>query len=157
MKYVIGDATQPEGDGTKIIAHICNDIGLWGAGFVMAISNRWLKPEQEYKAWAKGNGTQFKLGETQIVKIETDLYVANMIAQRGIRNDLNLVPLDLDALSDCLWELAHFVSELEYKGIKTSVHMPRIGCGLAGGNWSDVAKCIDRFSISDITTVYDLE
>ena len=30
--YTQGDATQPIGEGTKIIVHVCNDIGGWGRG-----------------------------------------------------------------------------------------------------------------------------
>lgn len=30
IKYVIGDATDPRGDGLKYICHVCNDIGVWG-------------------------------------------------------------------------------------------------------------------------------
>jgi hypothetical protein len=40
IQYIAGDATAPIGDGNKIIAHVCNDIGAWGAGFVLAISKR---------------------------------------------------------------------------------------------------------------------
>jgi hypothetical protein len=28
--YLKGDATNPQVEGNKIIAHICNDIGGWG-------------------------------------------------------------------------------------------------------------------------------
>ena len=46
---VIGDATQPVGAGPKIIVHVCNDIGGWGRGFVVAISNHWPEPELAQK------------------------------------------------------------------------------------------------------------
>lgn len=42
--YLTGDATAPGGTGTRIIAHVCNDIGHWGKGFVLAISKRWPEP-----------------------------------------------------------------------------------------------------------------
>ena len=41
INYVIGDATQPIGDGAKIIVHVCNDIGGWGRGFVLALTKKW--------------------------------------------------------------------------------------------------------------------
>ena len=44
IAYTTGDATAPEGDGPKIIVHVCNDVGGWGRGFVMAISKRWPEP-----------------------------------------------------------------------------------------------------------------
>lgn len=46
ITYITGDATRPQDQGAKIIVHICNDIGGWGKGFVVAISRRWPEPEQ---------------------------------------------------------------------------------------------------------------
>ena len=50
IQYVKGDATTPQGDGHKIIVHVCNDLGKWGKGFVLAISKRWKEPEATYRA-----------------------------------------------------------------------------------------------------------
>ena len=49
--YLTGDATCPQARGVKVIAHVCNDLGGWGKGFVLAISERWALPEAEYRAW----------------------------------------------------------------------------------------------------------
>lgn len=54
ISYVIGDATDPPRDRPGIIAHVCNDIGAWGKGFVLALSRRWKQPEQDFRAWAGG-------------------------------------------------------------------------------------------------------
>ena len=43
IKYIIGDATAPKMDGTKIICHVCNVIGGWGKGFVLALSKLLLR------------------------------------------------------------------------------------------------------------------
>jgi hypothetical protein len=32
LSYVEGDATDPIGDGPRIIAHVCNDVGAWAEG-----------------------------------------------------------------------------------------------------------------------------
>lgn len=67
--YLKGDATKPEGLGTRIIAHICNDVGLWGKGFVLAVSKRSKLPEIEFKEWFKyRKSNNFKLGEIQLIK-----------------------------------------------------------------------------------------
>ncbi len=47
IKYITGDATNPEADGLRIIVHVCNDIGGWGRGFVLALSNKWEVPEHD--------------------------------------------------------------------------------------------------------------
>lgn len=47
-----GDATQPEGTGPRVLVRVCNDQGLWGAGFVLALSRRFKAPEAAYRAWS---------------------------------------------------------------------------------------------------------
>jgi O-acetyl-ADP-ribose deacetylase (regulator of RNase III) len=51
IKYIKGDATKPVGDENKIIVHVCNDIGGWGKGVVVAISKRWKGPEESFRKW----------------------------------------------------------------------------------------------------------
>jgi O-acetyl-ADP-ribose deacetylase (regulator of RNase III) len=151
ITYLKGDATQPKGTGSRIIAHVCNNKGGWGAGFVLAISKRWKKPEQSYRNWAKGNGKiPFVLGNVEVINVEPNLYVANMIAQDGYRNNKRAIPLQYDALIACLTKLAAAASLMN-----ASIHMPRIGCGLAGGTWSIVEKIIEK-SLYDVPVfVYD--
>ena len=69
INYIKGDATSPVSKGEKTICHICNDLGGWGKGFVLAISKRWKEPEAEYRKWyiEKNN---FSLGEVQFVQVE---------------------------------------------------------------------------------------
>ena len=56
ITYLQGDATQPQSKGNRIIAHVCNDLGGWGKGFVLAISKRWPEPEAEYRLWRRDEG-----------------------------------------------------------------------------------------------------
>lgn len=156
INYVIGDATEPVGDGTKFIVHVCNDIGAWGAGFVMALSNKWPEPESSYRWWATRDldgyhYQRFQLGEVQFVRVEYDTYVANMIAQGGVINKDNPTPIRYDALLECLTQ----VNEVALS-IGASIHMPRIGCGLAGGKWEEVEKVINEAMPDLEVTVYDL-
>jgi hypothetical protein len=50
LNYVIGDATEPQGAGPKVLAHCCNDLGRWGAGFVVALGRRWPITKKAYEA-----------------------------------------------------------------------------------------------------------
>jgi O-acetyl-ADP-ribose deacetylase (regulator of RNase III) len=149
ITYLIGDATQPRGDGPKIIVHVCNDIGAWGAGFVIALSRRWPQPEAAYRSLAAR-----PLGLVQFVKVSPGITVANMVAQHGIgRGRDGSIPLRYDALADCL---AKVTEQALSSG--ASVHMPRIGCGLAGGEWSKVETIIESTLCAfDVPVfVYDL-
>lgn len=136
ITYIAGDATQPQAKGVKIIAHVCNDLGRWGKGFVLAISKRWSQPEEEYRAWHRDrNG--FELGAVQFVQVEPYVWVANMIGQRGIKSGSKGPPIRYEAIETCLTHVTHKAQELS-----ASVHMPRIGCGLAGGKWERIEPLI---------------
>lgn len=137
INYLKGDATQPLITGNKIIVHICNDIGGWGKGFVTAISKRWKAPEKQYRAWYKSKD-QFALGEVQFVQVEDDLWVANLIGQHKIyKDEQGLPPIRYEAVAEGLQKVAEFATEHQ-----ASVHMPRIGCGLAGGTWDKIEPLI---------------
>lgn len=151
--YIKGDATAPIGSGVKVITHICNDIGGWGKGFVLALSKKWKMLEEAYRQWYKSQ-EEFTLGAVQFVNVENELYVANMIGQHGIYKDSKgLPPIRYDAVRQCLKEVALFTI-----AHKASVHMPRIGCGLAGGKWELMEQIIKEELITKeiAVTVYDL-
>ncbi len=138
ITYLKGDATSPQASGGKIVAHICNDIGGWGKGFVLAISRRWPEPERSYRAWHRDRaGNDFTLGAVQIVQVKADIWVANMVAQRGLKAGSEGPPIRYDAVAACLAKVAVKAGELQ-----ASVHMPRIGCGLAGGKWERIEPII---------------
>ncbi|CAM5454973.1 Macro domain-containing protein OS=Streptomyces tendae OX=1932 GN=GUR47_02505 PE=4 SV=1 [Streptomyces tendae] len=151
--YVRGDATAPSVKGVKVIAHVCNDLGGWGKGFVLAVSRRWPQPEAAYRAWHRDRASNdFGLGAVQFVQVEPYVWVANMIGQRGIRTGSKGAPVRYEAIGTALGHLAEKAA-----GLEASVHMPRIGCGLAGGKWSRVEPLVtDRLARRGIpVTVYD--
>ncbi|MGL6126212.1 macro domain-containing protein [Chryseobacterium artocarpi] len=155
IQYIKGDATVPQAKGIKIIAHICNDIGGWGKGFVLAVSKRWEAPEKEYRNWHRFRSkNNFALGEIQIIQVEKYIYVANMIGQKGIKTGSNGVPVRYEAIEKCLETLSN-----EALSLNASIHMPRIGCGLAGGKWTEIEPIIERTLLNKNVEVfiYDFE
>lgn len=138
MNIIKGDATCPLGPGLKIIAHICNDSGKWGRGFVLSLSKRFPKAEKTYREWYNTR-EEFGLGKIQLVFIRDDLIIANMVAQRGIVGRSNPVPLRYDALRECLKKLADYATKH-----KATVHMPKIGCGLGGSSWDKIKPIIEE-------------
>ena len=149
INYLKGDATNPQIKGNKIIIHICNDIGGWGKGFVMAISKRWKKPENEYRKWFQSR-ENFNLGEIQTVQVEEDIWICNMIGQhKTISNSKGIPPIRYEAVEKCLHKLIDEALQLN-----ASVHMPRIGCGLAGGKWEEIEPIIERTLLENDVEVY---
>ncbi|MEV0537191.1 Appr-1-p processing protein [Kitasatospora sp. NPDC050463] len=154
IRYVRGDATAPQGKGVKVIAHVCNDLGGWGKGFVLALSRRWPEPEAAFRRWHRERArNDFGLGAVQVVQVEQYVRVANMVGQRGIRTGRSTgAPVRYEAIDTALAAVAE-----EALALGASVHMPRIGCGLAGGRWELVeplvtARLVDR---GVPATVYD--
>jgi O-acetyl-ADP-ribose deacetylase (regulator of RNase III) len=145
IQYLTGDATEPVGEGCKIIVHVCNDVGL---------SKRWPEPEQLYRSWHRGETDQpYALGEVQVVKVTENVWVANLIGQRDVRAENGVPPIRYDALRIGLRKVAD-----EARRLGASVHMPRIGCGLAGGTWGEVGKIVQA-ELADkgiAVFVYDL-
>jgi len=153
-KFIKGDATEPIGIGNKIILHVCNDIGGWGKGFVLALSKKWKEPEAAYRRWYK-SGKNFALGKVQLVKVEEDIWVANLIGQHKTKRHSNgIPPVRYGAIKLGLSEVRKLA-----KKHNAVVHMPRIACKLAGGKWNEIQPLLDdALSNSGIATiVYDLE
>ena len=157
--YVLGDATDPI-KTPAVIAHVCNDIGGWGRGFVTALSAKNPTPEKVYRSWHK-NGfflrssseTQripFELGQVQYASFGDNVQVANMIAQHGVRWEGKVPPIRYEALGNCLRTVYAHAQRMP-----ATVHMPRIGCVLAGGKWEEIAKIIEEIMTVD-TVVYTL-
>lgn len=153
IRYTTGDATRPAGEGAKIIVHVCNDVGGWGKGFVTAVSKRWREPEAQYRKWyAERETSGFALGAVQLVDVEPELWVANLVGQRGLKPQAGEPSIRYDAVRSGLERVAEFAS-----GRGASVHMPRIGCGLAGGKWEEIEPIIaETLTARGVAvTVYD--
>jgi len=167
INYVIGDATYPIGDGPKVIAHVVNDVGVWGKGFVLAISKKWPGAKKRYLDLAKplclSSGkyerrVNLRLGDVHLVAAEPGIWIANMVAQRGLISASNPIPLQLDALAECLAVVKSMALAVDAQGVPShaSVHCPRIGCGLGGSTWENVEPIIMRELDGVDVYVYDL-
>jgi len=190
MNYIEGDLfeglTKIRGDGTVVIAHVCNCEGKMGAGFVVPLEHAYPKNKQAYIQWHEGKhsaeiseslGINVRstgpcaLGETQFVQVLDQrqvhdaqyprVIVANMVAQTlgGKR------PLYYNHLVRCMTQVATLAgkTDLLWAG-KTDLHIicPMFGGGLAGGDWRFIHGLIEdtwQREKSDLieVTVYYLE
>jgi O-acetyl-ADP-ribose deacetylase (regulator of RNase III) len=146
IKYQKGDATLPQFDKT-IIVHCCNDIGAWGAGFVIPLAAQFPRAKQMYKEWSTGKSLKddlgrsapFALGEVQFVKVSKDTYVANMIGQHSTYTENGIPPIRYSAIQAGLFQISKIAKQLG-----ASVQMPKMGAGLAGGDWEKIESLITR-------------
>lgn len=162
IHYLKGDATEPlVEEGIRVIAHVCNDEGKWGAGFSGAVSAKWKDPEKHYRSRYRYARHSVVGGAVQWVFIHPYLAVTNMIAQKGVRSPLFPKPIRYDWLEECLSNLAEGCRALEARksipNRELSIHMPKIGTGLAGGEWSKIEPLIEAALWDLEVYVYEFE
>jgi O-acetyl-ADP-ribose deacetylase (regulator of RNase III) len=146
LSYLKGDATNPGGDPgkTRIIPHVCNSLGKWGAGFVLQVSKAFPEAETAYRSMGS-----YEMGSVQFVPCAKGVVVANMIAQWGIGplrdgSKQGCPPLRYGALFDAMFKVAYWA---EHNG-KCEIHCPRFGAGLAGGDWRVIEALIQHLWVS---------
>lgn len=161
ISYRTGDATSPQ-ERPAVIAHVVNDVGAFGAGFSGALAQRYPLARQSYRQWfqgaydsqiRQGSAMPFRLGSVLLIRPvpeDANLFLAHLLAQRGIGTDKRRV--DYSALSDALGALYNLIVAC----VDMSVHMPRIGCGLGGGQWWEVERCLRERLPCVPTFVYTL-
>lgn len=167
IKYIKGDATSPIiVDGKKsLIVHCVNTLGAWGKGFVVPLGKKYPQSRKVYDEFIhryKDGIYKELLGTICIaMNVADNIDVINIFGQERIypiiKNGEKLIPLDYNALRKGFIKIVNDYCPLLETPI--TVHMPRIGCGLAGGDWNVVEKIINETLISKGIElfVYDLK
>jgi hypothetical protein len=179
LEYKVGNLFElmpTTGPKTKVIAHVCNDIGGWGSGFVIPLARQYPEAEKQYRDWWHQSFSQnqtFELGNLGLVSVQAPdfenektvnghIYVANMIAQQGTiatpargRTHVDLTPLRYWALACCMKKLANGVCRFP-NGVE--FHVPKFGSDRAGGSWDVIETLIEELWVPvGNVTVYSLE
>merc|ERR1712176_1304243 len=155
LHHVSGDASKAQyGKGKKIITQICNDSGRWGKGFVMAITDTWGKrPGKLYRRWHKaGAEAEFGLGRVQLITLTDTVILANIIGQNGIKTGSKGPPVRYEAIQLGLDAVCSYAAT-----VGASVHMPQIGCGLAGGEWAKIEIIVQSMTRKHGVDIYVYE
>lgn len=154
IRFTKGDVTLLRTSKSIVLPHVVNDLGKWGKGVVLSITkNLGPGPERDYRKWAQIgilHDTPFEHGSVLVSPTNShNVMVAHMLCQKGIggrQDKVNYV-----ALEQCLRTVAERTTNLE-----ASIHCPRFGSGLAGGNWDAIEKLV-REAWADLdVTVFDL-
>jgi hypothetical protein len=149
-----GDATEPRGDGLKIVGLIVNDrTPNLGAGFGRNVQQKWPETKNAFRSWAEKHPRSFSLGNIFCAEThEKDILVFHMICQRGY-GPSPTPRLRYSHLKTCLEKLGQFAIQH-----KATVHLPKLGTGHAGGSWVLIEQMIDEVLCSQglNVTVYEL-
>jgi hypothetical protein len=91
---------------------------------------------EELQKWKKDKNN-FVLGRSNLIEINPNLFVFQMLAQKGLIPKGDEVLLKYDELRKCLIELREAALNLH-----CSIHMPAIGAGNARGDWNIIIGMI---------------
>ena len=135
-------------EATQVVVHGCNDIAAWGAGFTHALDVKNPSIGEDFRA----RGPQ-PLGSVTFASIGR-VHVANLVTQHGVlgRTTPNVAPIRYDAVHTAMGTLARHLARFDGP---VHVHMPRIGCGLAGGTWDRILPAVEQLTEYQVT-VWDL-
>lgn len=148
IKYVKGDLLNAE---QNIIVHQVNCRGVMGSGVAKAIRDKY--PEayrrylQMYRASLDSKFSDPLLGQAQLITID-DKTIVNLFGQD------NYLPRGTTQTSyDAL-----VIGFNEIKSsTKEDLAMPKIGCGLGGGDWKIVSAIIESVFDDRDVYIYELE
>lgn len=134
MKVIKGDLIKLAKAGEfDVIVHGCNCFCNMGAGIAATIA-------QEFPAAYKADkwtiyGDKDKLGEYSLAIITKNLVVVNAYTQFSYGG--GQINADYDAIRKVFARIAKDFSQWR-------IAYPKIGAGLAGGNWDIISKIIDE-------------
>jgi O-acetyl-ADP-ribose deacetylase (regulator of RNase III) len=153
LEILFGDVLSPRGEGRKVIAHVVSDATPnWGGrGVAIAIKKKWPVAQEAFRRWF-GNSRRKSLGEVHFCEVEEGLEIATMICQRGYGSS------ETPRIRYTAVERALGLVATRGRSIGASIHMPRIGCGQAGGSWLLVEDLVNSTLIGAglSVTVYDI-
>lgn len=157
IKYKKGCLIKAAKSGeVSVIAHQTNGFHTFGTGLAKKIKQEFPIAYEADLGTRKGDIN--KLGTLSVAYDKRySLYICNLYGQHYYGRDKQYT--DYEALKRSMERVRHmyisgFVYDPEFKGV---LGLPRIGCGLAGGDWAVVSSLIED-TLGDVTevVVYDL-
>lgn len=132
----------------KKIAHGCNCSGGFGSGFAKAVAERYPSVKESYLH--RYNTCGWRLGYVQYLGVGdgSDREIANCATQERYGRPDQGPYISYAALRSVIKDLV--------KSWPEGFAMPKIGAGLAGGNWEIISKIIEEESGTVEVRVYTI-
>jgi len=146
MKEVNGDLLAKAENGEfDVIIHGCNCFHTMGGGIAYFVKKKW--PEAFTADLGTVMGSEDKLGSYSFANVTTEngnLIVINAYTQFGFGTQE--CDLDYTALSDVFNKI-----KKDFSGLRFGI--PKIGAGLAGGNWDEISAIIEKEMVGEDLTL----
>jgi O-acetyl-ADP-ribose deacetylase (regulator of RNase III) len=131
--------------GLPAVGHGCNCAGAMGRGIAVEFRRRWPDMYEEYRRRCQAGS--FRLGDIMAWEAP-DRLIFNLGTQRTWRHLADLPAIDLTVRKMLNWADTHDVA---------AVGLPRIGAGLGGLRWPDVAAVVEAAAATSPVTVVIFE
>lgn len=144
MKYIEGNLLDTH---SQIIVHGCNAQGVMGSGVAKLIRDKYPKAFSIYKDVYSRQG--LNPGEINFT-YTGGKYIVNAITQENYGRDSGVIYVSYDAVRKCMRE----VNILARQTGSDTVAMPKIGAGLAKGDWNIISGIIKQEITYAIPLIY---
>lgn len=161
VSYRVGDLIQAAKSGkVSAIAHGCNCFNTMKSGIAPEIAKAF--PEAWRADQETTKGDRGKLGYVSYsFNTGHNLHVFNLYSQYGYWNrKKGIMDLNYEALDHALWVMKSkldWICYNDYPPEEFSVGIPKIGAGLAGGDWGIIEPMIKKHLGHFNTVVYVLK
>ena len=147
IKYFKGDVFSTS---AEIIAHGCNCRGGFGAGIAATVAKKFPVAKTQYLKKFSNEG--WKLGEIQVVPVGSGKFIANCATQDKYGSPRGgKIYADYGAIKEVMVQLKEVCLENQW-----TLAMPKIGAGLAGGDWKKIEALINEVFGEMEVWVYEL-
>lgn len=140
LKYVVGNLLE---SGADVVAHCCNCHKVMGAGVAKALRLKW--PRIYLVDIASDLSSEERLGtftkSVPVTDTESGPVVYNLYGQLDTASRENPVAISYDALSSALELMA---DDLREQGFTGTIGIPKMGAGLAGGEWTVIENIVEN-------------
>lgn len=135
-----------------IIVHGCNATDLPAGGLARLIFEKYPYAEKAHHATINNYSLiqrRDALGQISILEQTDDLHIVNAITQRlPGQGTLSYV-----AIQKCMVRINEYANQLRDNGIILPILFPKIGAGIAGGDWDKISYIIDQTIDKHHTTI----
>lgn len=154
IEYVKDDLIKSDCD---VIIHGCNCFNCMGAGIAKQIKETY--PEAYKTDCATVYGDKNKLGTFTYAKVQNvyfpdkDVYIVNAYSQYTYGRKDGEIYADYKAINEVMTQISDFFVDTDEKIFK--IGMPKIGAGLARGDWNTISEIINRVFADKTVYVYE--